>query len=310
MRGRRDQPNDDRNGATGGKPWEGEGGSFGSWLRQQREIRNINLREISDNTKIGMRYLEALEEDRFEVLPAPIFAKGFLREYAKYVGLDADEVVNFYIAADQRRRAELDETETAAPRPVVRPPGGHHGHHAHHGHHGQAASRPRAVLPLPWIAGGIAALLLLALVAVWWMRRERGAVDVEEPRPAPPIAAPVVEPAPAPPAETPRQQQAAASGDLLVLDLTFTAECWVEAVVDGTQPISELRVQGESMQIRARESVVLTLGNAGAVRVEANGRPVALGGEPGQVVRDLVIDRASVGLPPLPPATPAPGGRR
>src|SRR5919106_4236636 len=99
------------------KPWEGEGGSFGNWLRQQREIRNITLREISDNTKIAMRYLEALEEDRFEVLPAPIFAKGFLREYAKYVGLDADEVVNFYIAADQRRRADLGVEEPPPPMP-------------------------------------------------------------------------------------------------------------------------------------------------------------------------------------------------
>ena len=67
-------------------PWEDDldGGddSFGGWLRQQREIRGISLREIADASKISIRYLEALETGRFSMLPAPVFAKGFLRQYA------------------------------------------------------------------------------------------------------------------------------------------------------------------------------------------------------------------------------------
>ena len=290
VRARRDLTNDEAPGA--GKPWEqGEGGSFGSWLRQQREIRNINLREISDNTKIGMRYLEALEEDRFEVLPAPIFAKGFLREYAKYVGLDADEVVNYYLAAEQRRRAELgvEEPVVPAPRPSTRP----------------AVVPDDKLKKLGWVAAAVVALLLLAL-AVWLVRR--GGSETAEAPPsaiAPPVSAsipsppPAVSPPPAPAADGP-----------FVVNMSFTAECWVEAVVDGSRRISELRVQGESMRIEARESVVLTLGNAGSVRVDVNGNPVRLTSAPGQVVRDLVIDRAAAGLPPL-PAPPGPqGGQR
>ena len=49
-----------------------EQGSFGSWLRQQREARDIELREIADHTKISIRYLDALEKDRFDVLPADL----------------------------------------------------------------------------------------------------------------------------------------------------------------------------------------------------------------------------------------------
>src|SRR5436190_15764213 len=127
------------------KPWEGEGGSFGSWLRQQREIRNINLREISDNTKIAMRYLEALEEDRFEVLPAPIFAKGFLREYAKYVGLDPDEVVNFYLTAEQRRRAERGGDDVSGVLPMS---------------HSSATVSPPRGLSLDWVIAAVAVILL------------------------------------------------------------------------------------------------------------------------------------------------------
>ena len=51
-------------------------------------MREISLREIAERTKISLRYLEALEEDRFDLLPAPVFAQGFLREYARYVGLN------------------------------------------------------------------------------------------------------------------------------------------------------------------------------------------------------------------------------
>ena len=285
MRARRDLTNEtDAPGAS--KPWEeGDGGSFGSWLRQQREIRNINLREISDNTKIGMRYLEALEEDRFEVLPAPIFAKGFLREYAKYVGLDADEVVNYYLAAEQRRRFDLGVEEPPPPRPT----------------------RP-AVLPhdrarrFAWIGVGLLVLLLVAL-AVWLVRRGGGREEASAPpASAPPVSAPV--PAPPPAASPPR---APADSGPFVVNLSFTAECWVEAVVDGDRRISELRVQGESMKIEARQSVVLTLGNAGSVRVDVNGKPVRVTESPGQVVRDLVIDRAAAGLPPLAEPTPAAG---
>ena len=84
-------------------PWEKEAvqteaSSFGDWLRRQREMREISLRDIAERTKISLRYLEAMEADRFDLLPAPIFAKGFLREYARYVGLSPDDVVNHYLS--------------------------------------------------------------------------------------------------------------------------------------------------------------------------------------------------------------------
>jgi cytoskeleton protein RodZ len=292
-RPRRDLPTEDQAPAAAAPYEQGEGGSFGSWLRQQREIRNISLREISDNTKIGMRYLEALEDDRFEVLPAPIFAKGFLREYAKYVGLDADEVVNYYLAAEQRRRAALGIEEPVVPTPAVTPRPSP-----------RTAPPPAGLSRLVWVGIALAVLLAIALV-VWLVRR--GGDKPEEAAAPPPMAPPVTAPIPAAPVPT-APPVAAATGPFVV-NLTFTAECWVEAVVDARQRISELRVQGESMQIEAMESVVLTLGNAGSVRVDVNGKPVQLAGSTGQVVRDMVIDRAAAGLPPLPAASPTPGRR-
>src|ERR687891_907511 len=95
-------------------PWEKtdpEPGSVGEWLRLQREMREISLRDIAERTKISLRYLEAMEEDRFDTLPAPIFAKGFLREYARYVGLSPDEVVNHYLSVHHPEDLAADPKE-------------------------------------------------------------------------------------------------------------------------------------------------------------------------------------------------------
>src|SRR5512147_2092556 len=82
--------------------------SLGADLRKQREIRGVTLKEIADATKISKRYLEALEEDKYDTLPAPVFTRGFVREYARYLGLNSEEMVNRYnFAAAGDDRIEL-----------------------------------------------------------------------------------------------------------------------------------------------------------------------------------------------------------
>ena len=74
-------------------------GSFGERLRREREMRGISLESIAESTKIGTRLLRALEEEQFELLPGGIFNKGFVRAYAKYLGLSEDEAVADYLIA-------------------------------------------------------------------------------------------------------------------------------------------------------------------------------------------------------------------
>jgi len=246
------------------RPWEidREGGadSFGDWLKRQRNLRDISLREISDVTKINLRYLEALETNRFSVLPAAVFARGFLREYARYVGLDPDEVVNYYSAAQQEQEPE----SPFGPRPR------------------RLHSSTQWLYGLVLTGAVVGLFGIVAAISFWAERRP----PRDQP---PPIAAPVFAPAPPSPLAAP-------SGAPLEVTLDFTENCWVEAVLDGSERISELRVQGESLRLTARESVSLTLGNAGGVRIEVNGRPFEIAGG-GEVVRDLEITLDSLTAP-------------
>lgn len=66
---------------------------FGEKLRRQREMRGVSLEEISATTKIGTRSLQAIEDEDFDKLPGGIFNKGFVRAYARYLGLDEEQTV-------------------------------------------------------------------------------------------------------------------------------------------------------------------------------------------------------------------------
>jgi hypothetical protein len=76
-------------------------GAFGEKLRKQRERQGITLDAISSTTKISTRMLRALEDEHFDQLPGGVFNKGFVRAYARQVGLDEQEAVADYLAATQ-----------------------------------------------------------------------------------------------------------------------------------------------------------------------------------------------------------------
>ena len=94
-------------------------GAFGERMQKERQLRGVTLEEISVVTKIGTRALKALEEEDFEKLPGGIFNKGFVRAYARYLGIDPDEAVSDYLAAlEQRNRATAIDATGAVAQPA------------------------------------------------------------------------------------------------------------------------------------------------------------------------------------------------
>src|SRR5436305_2965630 len=193
-------------------PWdrsaaEAEPGSFGHWLRRQRELREISLRDIAERTKISLRYLEAMEDDRFDLLPAPVFAKGFLREYARYVGLSPDEVVNHWLSVQPAVEGERPADPSAAAGRPFRgehpraDPSGRGALSAQSGH--SAAPAGRSWVPRALVLLGILIALVFVAGAVYYTVQHRGG---RKPRvrsvvgalPAVPAPAPALRPAAAP----------------------------------------------------------------------------------------------------------------
>lgn len=209
--------------------------SFGSWLRSQREVRRVDLETIAQSSKINIRYLKSLEDDRFDLLPASIFVRGFLREYARVVGLDPHEVLNFYLSAsgggDYERAMESG---------------------------GAAAS----TWPVGRTLAGLIGLVAVAAAVVWFTAsNEDPGEEVET------MAPPVTEAAPELPLPEPLPDRA------LRVTMEFRGTSWVDVHVDGDRTVSELRVQGESLTVAADEEVRLILSSVGTTTIEVNGEP-------------------------------------
>jgi cytoskeleton protein RodZ len=160
--------------------------SFGQNLRQAREARNITLQEVAATTKVSSRALQALEDERFDLLPGGIFNKGFVRAYARCVGLDEEKTVAAYLEAAKLATPEIDMQTMSSQVSAAR--------------QGANERGPSAAT----VVGVVALIVALAMGAVWlkeqWKEsRERAAAQqsaessgtkttAPAPIPVPPVA--------------------------------------------------------------------------------------------------------------------------
>lgn len=241
--------------------------SFGESLRRERELRGIDLREVAEATKISVRFLQALENGRIDILPGGIFPRAFVRQYAAYLGLDAERTVAEFMYAHAG-----GEPVPAAP-PVA------------------PVQRAR---PLP-VGVTLAALLVLVLALLAW--RQLRPAPAQPRVEAPPVtsAAPPSFPSDRvfpPPTATPPAALAPTEG--LVLDLTANKECWVAVQADGVRVIDRVLAQGETQRLNAHREIVLSVGNAGGIAFRLNGRAGVALGKDGEVRRNIVITHQSL----------------
>ena len=249
--------------------------SFGEELRREREIRGISLKEIADATKISKRFLEAIERNDHRTLPAPVFTRGFIREYARYLGLNCDEIVNRYnfaAAGDDRieksvHLERLAQRETP-PKKGIPPP---------------YARIDRNVYILLLI---IAALGIATFLAIRHKRAIAEAAGIESaiaaPRPKiaklqPPVTIP------APPQEPMH----------LIIEVDHASIVQLDA--DGKEVINGTLHRGDRKTVDAMDSFHFrTVGNAGGVHLTLNDVALPPLGEDGQVVHDRVFGRSDL----------------
>ena len=239
----------------------------GERLRQERERKNLTLKDVENALNIRTAYLQAIEEDRFEVIPGEVYVKGFIRNYGNFLGLDGSQLVAMYREA---RQAEAAPPQEAAVPPV--PP--------------SAAAPARRLSYGGWLWKAAGALLVVA-VAIWYFYAAAPPPQ-PVPQPSPPPASGTAQPAPAPAARpTPTAQQVPSSPVAAGVQVTakFSDDCWLAVTADGKTVYEGTATKNATMTWQGRDDIKITFGNAGAAEVTVNGRSLGVQGPPGEVVK-------------------------
>ncbi|HEX8137583.1 MAG TPA: helix-turn-helix transcriptional regulator [Pyrinomonadaceae bacterium] len=203
--------------------------SFGEQLRLAREARGISLREISEQTRISMRYLEAIEADDFKRLPGGIFNRSFIKAYARYIGYDEKDAIDAYTHA-LREQGETAEESVSLP------------HKPHVYTDGNSTRSPFVTLLLTIL---ILAILSLGVYAAlhWYQRREAARTSgnapttTEQPRTAPATQQPGASPS----AQTTVPQQAGGAQTAAGFNVQIKAvgeQVWLRVYQDDAGPKS------------------------------------------------------------------------
>ncbi len=266
-------------------------GKIGLVLERARKDRGLSLEEAERATKIRKRYLIGLENDDYTVLPDAVYARGFLKTYANFLGLDGDGLSQELRTRKKPRRER--RLSYAAPssdfdRPIISP-GGVPG-----------AEKRQVVSKSAVVTFVIAALVIAALIGALYFVglnvRPSAAEDAPQAeRMAVPMERVDGEAGEGPGGSDPGGN----SGDEPSGALTVGVEveggaAWIRVHADSETVFEEVAPPGFSRTFEASRVVGIRAGDAGAVRVEVNGQDVGPLGEPGQVLeRDYMLKSAS-----------------
>ncbi|MGA9966654.1 MAG: RodZ domain-containing protein [Terriglobales bacterium] len=305
--------------------------SFGAQLKQERERKGVTLEDISLTTKIGTRMLRALEEEHFDQLPGGIFNKGFIRAYARCLGMDEEQAIaDYLIATGATPSAKKSENDEA---PILEPP---------------SREETPATAGLPWGTFAVVLLIVALGFAAWGFYSrgsEKEASESASPAPSatvanppstsptaaaeqlppeqkhaesadssaptskpiePPVATaaaiqPVppaaVGPIPATSANSQPQPRVPANAPLLLV-IKAREDSWLSISVDGEIVTRALLTAPALKSVRAQNEIVIKAGNVGALDFEFNGKKLPTQGDYGEV---KTLTFSATGLQPPPP---------
>jgi cytoskeletal protein RodZ len=302
---------------------------LGRVLSEARAAKGATLAEVEAGTRIRQKYIEALENGSFAELPRGAVARGFLRTYADYLGLEPDEVLRLYSEESGDAEAEIPIAEPGKPRYVDYRPLEVE----------LVDSRPA----LGWLRWVVALVIVVALAAVawWFFGRDWTAGWSSLAFWAAPTSTPTATNTPTPwivtatpsPAPTAEPIMVTPTSDLLLLPtptvpatitptplpmatpeivpqiamtVTVNQRAWIRVLADGQVVQEGILEGGESRFWNAAESLVIRTGNAGGVNLILNDEDLGPVGDIGQVVeRTWVVDQGQVAetTPETPTAT-------
>jgi len=232
-------------------------GDFGERLKREREMREVSLEEITSATRIGTRFLEALEREDWSKLPGGVFNRGFVRAVARYLGLDEENLLAEYDLARGRPGS------SPAPVPAAR-------------RSWELAARLGAAL------GTVLVLLVLAAGGYVGWRHLRALRALSETPPAPRAAPQASTAAGAKNLSAIPETPAPSSATLPLLLTVFPSDTVrVQILADGKSVLDRDLHPGETLQFEARSEFVVSASNSSAVLLDMNGQTMPPLGAPG-----------------------------
>ncbi len=237
----------------------------GELLRNRREALGLALEQVHGSLRIPVRFLMAIEEERWDLFDVPQYAKGFVRSYANFLGLDPEPLV-----------AEVSRILSSRHLQLVAPSG-------------QVPIQPAAPAPgwKRWLVLAVA-VLVAGVLTVGYVGYHQLRAFYTTSAPSQGSPTPQVKNV----AERPLESTASPQFPLAVpgeptLRVTLAAEdvSWLRVVADGRRVFEGFIRTGERREWEAQHTLSVVIGNAGGVRVRVNQQDLGILGAPGEVVR-------------------------
>ncbi len=240
-------------------------GTLGSYLSSARETKGIDLHDAAQQTRISINYLRAMEQEDFSKLPGEVFLRGFMKSYARFLGLDEAEVMKRY-----QEMRPVKKVQAAVPDPQQEAPDGAT----------EKADRKKIPLePLLWGAVIFAALAILLFTALPGRIKH-----------APSAVTPETAEKKQPDAGTVQPQQP----EKLYLEIIALEDTWMLVRTDTSPQKKAVLKKGESVIWSADERFLLSYGSVAAVKLLLNGNDLTVNAPKNAVVRDLIITKAGI----------------
>lgn len=284
---------------------------LGRLLREARTAKELSLADIESATRIRQKYLEALEGGEFAKLPRGTVARGFLRTYAAFLGLDTSDIIARYTQESGDAGDDIPIAEPGKPRLVDYRP------------LEVELSDTRPMLGW-WLWVAAAAIVIALGIGGWWLLgRGQGrnlftafgpaptatqtftpiiVTATPKPTQTPPLPTPTSDllplPIPTMPATetpTPRPSPTPEVVGQIALELSVTQRTWVRVSVDGEIAEEGTLEAGITRIWEANQSITVRTGNAGGISLILNGEDLGPLGEVGQVMeRTWVVEQGEV----------------
>jgi cytoskeleton protein RodZ len=242
---------------------------IGSTLREARVRRNLTLQQVEEDIKIRVKYVQAMENEDFDIMPGPTYVKGFLRTYSEYLGLDPEVIIGEYRTREPRGSSRVHEEPFGGVSTLGKP----------------RSHRGRNTIVV------VAVICLVVLGVIWALGRNQ---TPETPLPTQPGELGLTSPSPSvTPSPLPTTTPAPVRD--IVKITAKNGDCWIEVRRDdanGVKLYSGTVTDGQRKKFRGKR-LWISFGNPVAARLIVAGKKIKLesdvGPWPVQVIKGKVL---------------------